>query len=110
MTTPPVLPQALKAHAFRDCELLFALAGDDRLRESESQDDRQRCVRDVVCPSETCGVDPIVVVDSLKACEVETTLNNPKPSAPVPPRYTLRAWLDAQRVYPLHEIILGVVF
>ena len=75
MTTPPVLPQALKAHAFRDCELLFALAGDDRLRESESQDDRQRCVRDVVCPSETCGVDPIVVVDRLKACEVETTLN-----------------------------------
>lgn len=75
MTTPPVLPQALKAHAFRECELLFALAGDDRLRESESQDDRQRCVRDVVCPSETCGVDPIVVVDSLKACEVETTLN-----------------------------------
>ena len=72
MTTPPVLPQALKAHAFRECELLFALAGDDRLRESESQDDRQRCVRDVVCPSETCGVDPIVVVDSLKACEVET--------------------------------------
>ena len=75
MTTPPVLPQALKAHAFRECELLFALAGGDRLRESESQDDRQRCVRDVVCPSETCGVDPIVVVDSLKACEVETTLN-----------------------------------
>jgi hypothetical protein len=75
MTTPPVLPQALKAHAFRECELLFALAGDDRLRESESQDDRQRCVRDVVCPSETCGVDPIVVVDRLKACEVETTLN-----------------------------------
>ena len=63
MTTPPVLPQALKAHAFRDCELLFALAGDDRLRESESQDDRQRCVRDVVGAPEARSVEPVVVID-----------------------------------------------
>ena len=33
-----VVPQTLEAHPFRKSELLFALAGDDRLRESESQE------------------------------------------------------------------------
>ena len=52
--------RTLKAHPFRESELLFALAGDDRLRESESQDDRQRCVRDVVGAPEARSVDPVL--------------------------------------------------
>ena len=38
VATLSVLPKTLKAHPFRKSELLFALAGDDRLRESESQE------------------------------------------------------------------------
>jgi len=75
MATLLVVPQTLEAHPFREREFLVALACDNRLRESESQDDRQRCVRDVVCTSEARSVDPVVVIDCFETRKVEPALN-----------------------------------